>query len=551
MKRCQKLTMIILMFVVSLMPSMGANAASYPVATARNVYASVGETAYIVYMYLPSYNNERLTVDLYDSSNRKIASAKRDFSNKYASSIQYYTVQWDTRGKAAGTYKAVVTKEFYSMYRWNTAPTTSTSYIYLVDDLQGVNGNNKYTGTDNEFTCTQNGTQNAINNSICSSLSAWKNTVFTNYEIQLKELLLGDNAQSIVKEENMYNATAPDGMQWYLMKFDITNNSSTTLAASDIISQTEFYKYTGAKMSVATSAVVDEDKDVDDVKIAPGTTEEVWIGICAPICQQMPYLKVSNTYLNINPLYADSVNDSTHNIVKDEAVSATCTKDGLSEGQHCSLCNTTIKEQTVIKSTGHKWDNGKVSIKATKKTEGKKIYTCTSCGETKVEIIPKLTEDNDNSLVSGTPSTIDVGSTALISSGKYKVTQLNGWIKEVTYLAPASSRKVSVTIPETVMINGDIYKVTAISDKAFKNNKKLKKIIIGKNVRKIGKNAFYGCKNIKKMTIKSTILTSVGKNAIKGINKKATIKVPKKKFKQYKKLFKSKTGYKNTMKIKK
>ena len=51
--------------------------------------------------------------------------------------------------------------------------------------------------------------------------------------------------------------------------------------------------------------------------------------------------------------------------------------------------------------------------------------------------------------------------------------------------------------------------------------------------------------------MKSTTLKSVGKNAIKGINKKATIKVPKKQLKAYKKLFTKKTGYKKTMKIKK
>lgn len=40
-------------------------------------------------------------------------------------------------------------------------------------------------------------------------------------------------------------------------------------------------------------------------------------------------------------------------------------------------------------------------------------------------------------------------------------------------------------------------------------------------------------------------------NAIKNIDKKATIKVPKKQLRKYEKLFKSKTGYKKTMKIKK
>ncbi len=64
------------------------------------------------------------------------------------------------------------------------------------------------------------------------------------------------------------------------------------------------------------------------------------------------------------------------------------------------------------------------------------------------------------------------------------------------------------------------------------------KITIGKNIRKIGKNAFKGCASLKKVTIKTTKLTAkmTGKNAFSGINKKAVIKVPKNKVKAYKKI---------------
>lgn len=70
-------------------------------------------------------------------------------------------------------------------------------------------------------------------------------------------------------------------------------------------------------------------------------------------------------------------------------------------------------------------------------------------------------------------------------------------------------------------------------------------------MKKIGKEAFYNCKKLKKITIKSSSIKSVGKNAIKNIDKKAAIKVPKKQLSKYKGLSKSKTGYKKTMKIKK
>ncbi len=144
-----------------------------------------------------------------------------------------------------------------------------------------------------------------------------------------------------------------------------------------------------------------------------------------------------------------------------------------------------------------------------------------------------------------------VGTKTTVSSGQYLIVASSTETKEVAFVKPKNNKKKTVTIPATVTIDGYKYNVISIADKAFKNNKKLQSITIGKNVKSIGKEAFSGCKKLKKITIKSSKLKSVGKNAIKGIDKKATIKVPKKQLKKYKKLFKSKTGYKKTMKIKK
>lgn len=60
---------------------------------------------------------------------------------------------------------------------------------------------------------------------------------------------------------------------------------------------------------------------------------------------------------------------------------------------------------------------------------------------------------------------------------------------------------------------------------------------------------FAGCSKLKKITIKSTKLKKIGKNAFKGINKKAVIRIPKSKNKTYKKLLK-KGGVKSPVRIK-
>ena len=110
----------------------------------------------------------------------------------------------------------------------------------------------------------------------------------------------------------------------------------------------------------------------------------------------------------------------------------------------------------------------------------------------------------------------------------------------------------SLNIPSTVKSDGKTYKVTAIGKNACKSYSKLKKLTIGKNVKNIGASAFSGCKALKSIKIETTLLKkkTIGKKAFSGIHKKAVIKVPAKKLKAYKKLFKKK-GQAKTVKIKK
>lgn len=75
----------------------------------------------------------------------------------------------------------------------------------------------------------------------------------------------------------------------------------------------------------------------------------------------------------------------------------------------------------------------------------------------------------------------------------------------------------------------------------MKNNK-ITKIVIGKNITKIGKKAFSKCKKLKLLVIKSRKLKAknVAKDAFKGITKKTIVKVPKSKIKAYRKLLRKK-----------
>lgn len=218
---------------------------------------------------------------------------------------------------------------------------------------------------------------------------------------------------------------------------------------------------------------------------------------------------------------------------------ATCNKAGYTGNKHCKDCNQIIEKGKAMATVPHTWNGGVQTVAPTAVTAGTKTFTCSVCHATRNEVIP----------AKGLPS---AGAQMTVSGGKYKVVSADATNPTVEYVKP-SSAKATVTIPDTVTFDGATYKVVSIAAKAFKKNKKLTKVTIGKNIKKIGKEAFYGCKKLKTVNVKTKSLgkKSIGKNAFKGIHKKAVVKVPKKQLKNYKKYFK-KAGVKGkTQKIKK
>ena len=81
----------------------------------------------------------------------------------------------------------------------------------------------------------------------------------------------------------------------------------------------------------------------------------------------------------------------------------------------------------------------------------------------------------------------------------YKVISAKGSNKTVQYTAYQGTQQ-AVAVPSTITINKQKYKVTSIADSAFKNNKKIKSVYVGKNITTIGKSAFYGCTSLQKVT---------------------------------------------------
>jgi hypothetical protein len=141
-----------------------------------------------------------------------------------------------------------------------------------------------------------------------------------------------------------------------------------------------------------------------------------------------------------------------------------------------------------------------------------------------------------------------VGTVVTYNGLKYKVAR-NGTKCYMQCIGPVSKSITKATIKSEIRTNGFKYPVCQIKSNAFKNCKRLKKLVIGDNIKTIGEKAFYGCKKLKSITIQSKKLAKVKSKAFKGINKYAKIKVPKSKLSKYKKLLK-KAGVKSTAKFK-
>lgn len=151
----------------------------------------------------------------------------------------------------------------------------------------------------------------------------------------------------------------------------------------------------------------------------------------------------------------------------------------------------------------------------------------------------------------GDASAVKKGDTVTVSGLNYTVANVSE--KTVKYADAKNSKKTSVTVPATIKVNVDgkkvTYKVTSIKKRAFQGNTKLKSVTIGKNIRTIEEASFKNCRKLSKIVIKSSKLTKVKKNALKGTAGNLVIKVPAKKVSAYKKLFKNKGN--NSVVIKK
>ena len=103
-----------------------------------------------------------------------------------------------------------------------------------------------------------------------------------------------------------------------------------------------------------------------------------------------------------------------------------------------------------------------------------------------------------------------VGTKIMIGDASYTVTSSDVANPTVAFDGLSNTQAKAFTVPATITYENVTYQVTTVS--------------LGKNVTALGKNTFKNYKKLTKITIKSSKLKSVGKNALKGIHAKCKIK---------------------------
>lgn len=129
----------------------------------------------------------------------------------------------------------------------------------------------------------------------------------------------------------------------------------------------------------------------------------------------------------------------------------------------------------------------------------------------------------------GTEQGNEIVQTGIVDKGIYSCWQ-DG---TAHYTKCTTKNRLSLRVPANVRLGGKRFLVTDLGEGCMRGNKKVHVLQIGKNVTQIGDEAFYGCKNLEKISIKSEKIESIGIDAFYHISSKAVIRVPRSRLAEY------------------
>lgn len=168
---------------------------------------------------------------------------------------------------------------------------------------------------------------------------------------------------------------------------DLNDKTSLNTTSDKSISET-----TKVSTKQTTSTEEPQNEVTSNEKETVHTHKHIKKNIVNPTCSEKGYtIYQCACGDNYNSDYKDAYG---HNVIIDMAVASTCTKAGLTEGSHCSVCNTVIAAQKTITAKGHTWGKWNVTQAATVDVKGEEKRSCTTCGAKETRGIAALPKEN-------------------------------------------------------------------------------------------------------------------------------------------------------------
>lgn len=181
-----------------------------------------------------------------------------------------------------------------------------------------------------------------------------------------------------------------------LTKITIDNVSDMTLYAKWRVDPNHSHQWDKGKVTKEPSCK-EEGEILYTCSVCKGTKVEAlaktdnhqwreWTTITKPTCSTEG--KESRTCTICGTTEERAIPTIPHTVVKEADKAATCTENGYKGREYCSVCNTTIKERTIIPATGHQWDEWHTALAKTCTTDGKEERVCSKCSEKEERTIP-------------------------------------------------------------------------------------------------------------------------------------------------------------------
>ena len=287
------------------------------------------------------------------------------------SKTNYIFKGWNTKADGTGeSYKpnatlTTIPSKLYAQWA-KTSYKVNLVYTGGTIKINGVNHTNSYT-----MTCTFK------NASTTYSLPTTSQVMRTGY----KFVAWYDNEECTGK---------------ILTKITIDNVSDMTLYAKWRVDPNHSHKWDKGRV-IKEPSCKEEGEILYTCSVCKGTKVEAlaktdnhqwgeWTTITKPTCSTKG--KEIRTCKVCSKTEERAIPTIPHTIVKEADKAATCTESGYEGREYCSVCNTTIKERTIIPATGHQWGAWRTTLAKTCTTDGKEVRVCSKCSEKEERTIP-------------------------------------------------------------------------------------------------------------------------------------------------------------------